>query len=494
MKYLLALVAGALVPLSLAPFGWWPAGIVGAGLWFHLLQRFPGNGGLLGWLFGVGKYAVGASWVYVSIHVYGNAPEALAGALVVLFVAGLSLFSLLNGLVFDRLRTGFIISDALTFSCLFVTFEWLLTWVLTGFPWLYPAYGHLHTPLAGFAPVGGVLLISLALSLSACFLVAAIRSRRRGWPVLLAIVPWIVGAALWEVDWVASGGERRAALVQGNIDQAEKWLPQNRGRIIDTYVGLSAPHWGVDALVWPEAAITLWAHEAQPLLEEFRRRGQDSGTALVLGLPAVERLPHGETVFRNTAIALGNGDGRYIKRRLVPFGEYVPLEDALRGLIEFFDLPMSRAEPGDWRQPLLRLGTDLAAMAICYEIVYPDLVRAQPAVPDVLLTLSNDSWFGTSIGPLQHLQMAQMRALENGRWLLRSTNNGVTAIVDHHGRVTQRLAQFEAGVLVGDYRIMEGVTPYTRFGNLPVLALLALGLGFGVWRRFGVKLRGDHRG
>ena len=484
MKFLLALIAGALLPLSLAPFSWWPLGMVSIGLWFYLARQNPGNAAWLGWLYGVGKYGVGASWVYVSINVYGNASPPLALALVALFVAGLAIFSLLNGLAYARLRSDAPAVDGLVFASLFVGFEWLLTWVLTGFPWLFPAYGHLHTALGGYGPVGGVLLISIALALSACFAVAGYQSERKRLPLAIAVMPWLLGAGLLQFDWVTQGERRTVALVQGNVDQAIKWLPESRRPIIENYLRLSEPHWGVDTLVWPEAAITLMAHQAQGVIKPLQLRGAAQGTSLVLGVPAVERLTDGTVAFRNTAIAVGDGGGRYVKRRLVPFGEYVPLEGVLRGLIEFFDLPMSRAAPGAWRQPLLRLGDDYGAMAICYEIVYPELVRAQAHGADVLLTLSNDSWFGASIGPLQHLQMAQMRALENGRWLLRGTNNGVTAIIDHRGRLVDQLPQFQPGALAGEYLIMRGETPFSRFGNWPVLVLLSAGLAFGAWRRY----------
>ena len=484
MKYALALIAGALLPLSLAPFGWWPLGMVSIGVWFFLARQNPQRGALLGWLFGVGKFGVGVSWVYVSINVYGNAPPALAGALVVIFVAGLAIFSLLNGVVYTRLSNRAPLVDALVFGCLFVGFEWLLTWALTGFPWLFPAYGHLHTVLAGFAPAGGVFAVSLALTLSTCFAVAGCLLERKRWPLLLAVAPWVLGAALLQVNWVSPATQRSVALVQGNIDQAVKWLPERRGSIIETYLNLSEPYWGVDTLVWSEAAITLMAHQAGPVIDGLQLRGTAQGTSVVLGLPAVERLPNGDVVFRNTAVAVGAGSGRYVKRRLVPFGEYVPLEDMLRGLIDFFDLPMSHAAPGAWRQPLLQLGDDQAAMAICYEIVYPELVRAQAVGADVLLTVSNDSWFGASIGPPQHLQMAQMRALENGRWLLRGTNNGITAIVDHRGRLVDSLPQFQAGTLVGEYWVMRGSTLYSVVGDWPVLGFLLVALVVGAWRRY----------
>ncbi|MEZ5559443.1 MAG: apolipoprotein N-acyltransferase [Pseudomonadales bacterium] len=471
MKYILSLLCGALLPLSLAPFDLWPLGILSVSAWFLLSFRDPRHAPLLAYLFAFGKYAVGASWVYVSIHVYGNASVPLAVFLVGLFVAGLALFGLAFGWAFRLLARGALLSDALLFAVLVVALEWLLTWFLTGFPWLYLGYAHLETPLAGFAPVGGILLVGLAAALSATQLAVLLRGsgHQRLVAVVVLLALWGSGWLLTRPAWVTPVSQRSVALVQGNIDQGLKWRPENRASIVRTYTDLSEPYWGVDLMIWPEAAITLMAHEAGPVLEQLSARAAAAGTALVLGLPALERLPGGEIVFRNTAVAIGDGSGRYVKRRLVPFGEYVPLEDQLRGLIEFFDLPMSHAEPGAWRQPLLQIDGARAAMAICYEVVYPELVREQAQRADVLLTISNDTWFGSSIGPLQHEQMARMRALENGRWMLRGTNNGVTSIIDSRGAVRAALPQFEAGVLRGEFALMSGTTPFTRYGQLPLL-------------------------
>ncbi len=487
MRYGLALIFGALAPLSLAPFDLWPAGAVSVAGWFYLLHRSSRRSWLLGWLYGVGKYAVGASWIYVSIHQYGNAPPPLAAFLVVLFVSGLALFPLLNAWAFERLRTGRPLGDGLLFAALLVGFEWLLTWVLTGFPWLYVGYAHLDTPLANLAPIGGVLLVSYALTLSAVMAVSAVLCRDgagRAAAVMLMLAPWLLGWLAARPTWVESGEALQVALVQGNIDQSVKWRPESRMPIYRTYLRLSDAHWDVDLLVWPEAALTFMGQEAAEALEALDARAREAGTALVLGMPALEREPAGNVVFRNTAVAVGNGEGRYVKRRLVPFGEYVPLEDLLRGLIDFFDLPMSRSEPGNWHQPLLDIGGARAAMAICYEVVYPALVREQAQRADVLMTVSNDTWFGRSIGPLQHLEMARMRALENGRWMLRGTNNGVTAVIDHRGRIRARLPQFEEGVLRTEFRLMSGETPFLRFGHTPLLLLLAVVLAFLTYLRF----------
>jgi len=482
-----AILAGALLPLSMAPFGLWPLGLVSTGLWFYLLMHEKDRGVLTGWLYGIGKYGVGVSWVYVSIHEHGNAPVLLAGFLISIFVAGMALFPLLNGWLFGRIKSSGWERSACAFVILLVGFEWLLTWFLTGFPWLAGGYGHLETYLAGFAPVGGVGLVSLVAAISSVALVVAgralIQEGRNGIKPLaltFAVLPWLVGFGLDRISWTLEGDVHSAALVQGNVTQRTKWDVENRLPIIAHYRTLSEPHWGADLILWPEAAITVFEHQAGELLQVLDERGKASGTGLVLGIPAVEAYPGGDYAFLNTAIAVGQAEGRYIKRRLVPFGEYVPLEGLLRGLIRFFDLPMSHAQSGDWRQPPLQIGGIRAVMAICYEVVYPELVRSDV---DVLLTISNDTWFGDSIGPQQHLAIARMRALENGRWLLRATNNGITAIVDERGEVRSRLPQFEAGVLSGEFRIMTGRTPFNRFGPWPLYALLLAGCVFLMLRK-----------
>lgn len=483
LSLLAALACGALLPLTLAPFGWWPLGLVSIGGWFWLLNRSTAPAWALGFAYGLGKFGVGVSWVYVSIHTYGNASPPLAAMLVLLFVVGLSLFTLAHAQLYAWLRIEkhegtAALGNAWLFGAIWVAFEWVLTWFLTGFPWLYPGYGLLQTPLANLLPAGGVSLASLGIVVTACFLVSALFDKPppavRAAAAAIAATPWLIGLVLSGAQWVEPKATRSAALVQGNVDQAVKWDRDNRMPIIDRYLDLTEPHWGRDLILWPEAAITLFEHEAAPWLQRWDERGQASGTGLVLGIPRVEPDGDGDYRFQNAAIAVGLGDGRYVKRRLVPFGDYVPFENVLRGLIEFFDLPMSRAAPGPWNQQPLTLGEDRAAMAICYEIAYANLTRTAAAEADLILAITNDTWFGRSIGPLQHLQIAQARALENGRWLLRAANNGVTAFVDHRGKVRERLAQFERGVLVGEFQIMAGRTPYSRFGDG---WLVAIGLG-----------------
>ena len=484
----LAVLAGGLLPLGLAPFHLWPLALVSAGGLFWLLRRAETSGRafVLGWCFGVGKYGVGVSWIYVSIHVYGPTPAPLAAALVALFVVGLALVTGVTGWLFARLRAvaGGRWWDVAHFAWAWVAAEWTLTWLLTGFPWLFAGYAFIDTPLAGFAPVGGVLVVSLAAVATAALALtmAGAESRMARIAPLAAIAAiWTGGGLLGAVSWTQRAESRTVALVQGDLPQETKWTANSWHDALIRYEQLSAPAWQSDIVFWPEAAIpALHQYNA----ERINAMRVGAGGDLVLGATVAEAGPDAsETVYYNAAIS--SAGGVYRKRRLVPFGEYVPLAWLLRGAIAFFDLPSSHMTAGEDPQPLLRAAGLPVAMAICYEVAYPRAVAEQARQAALLATLSNDTWFGASIGPPQHMQIARMRALETGRFLVRATNNGITAIVDERGAVTARLPQFEAGVLTGEIRATSGATPFALAPISPAaMALLAWAAAtFGVWLR-----------
>jgi apolipoprotein N-acyltransferase len=468
----LAPLAGGLVTLSFAPFGLWPLGILGAALLAYLLAACTARQALLrGWLFGVGLFGSGASWVYVSIHVYGNASVPLATALTVLFCAGLALLPALQAWVYVRVVRPLPGGMLLGFAALWVLFEWVRSWLLTGFPWLYLGYAHVDTWLAGWAPITGVYGLSFSVAFTASCLFLAWRSRQTATLVsysgLLATL-WGGGLLLQPIEWVALAAEEPldVALYQPNIPLEDKWDPGNYATILEQYERAVRPLFASDLVLWPESAIPRVYDIARGFLDPIDRRAAAAGSTLITGIPSANDAGS----YYNSILALGQGEGLYHKQRLVPFGEYVPLEQWLRGLIAFFDLPMSNFSRGPADQGTLRAGSYRAAPFICYEIVYPGLVARGSRNADLLVTISNDTWFGASIGPLQHLEMARMRALENGRYLLRGTNNGVSSIIDYRGRVLVRTAQFEEATLVGDALAMLGHTPFTSFGPLPTIA------------------------
>ncbi|MCW4149369.1 apolipoprotein N-acyltransferase [Halomonas sp. 18H] len=469
LGYLAAVVAGVLTTLSAAPFMlWWLAPIAAGLMYAGLSESTPRQAAWRGWYYGLGLFASGVSWVYVSIHDFGYTGVPLAIALTALFVAAMALFPAVSLGLYRRLIGPRL--DVITFAGAWVLGEALRTWLFTGFPWLLLGSGQVDSPLAPWAPVGGAYLLSLVTALSGALGVQLLR--RRWWCALPLAGLWLMPLAL-PMHWTQPAGDPvRVALLQGNLSQHIKWTPQGQRTAIDTYLRQtrqlnSTP---LDLVIWPEAALPMFEDRAAPIIERAQASLGDE-TQLLTGI--LQRDAQG--LFYNSVVGRNGVEGEYRKHHLVPFGEYLPLESLLRGAIAFFDLPMPAMTPGAADQaPLMAAGTHIGN-AICYEIIYADLVAKQAREAEVILTLSNDSWFGDSLGPQQHLQMARLRALENGRYVVRATSNGVTAIIDSRGRITKRLPQFETATLIGEFTPMEGLTPFTHTGSWPVW-LLGLGM------------------
>lgn len=488
---LLALVAGTLTTLALAPFDIWPLALVSVALlYLGLRDSTAKQAAQRGWCYGFGLFASGVSWVYVSIHDFGAASPALAGLLTLGFVAGLGLFFALLGWLWVRLLRNrhSALGDALAFSALWLAFDALRGWVLTGFPWLYIGYSQLDGPLASLAPLGGVWLLSFAIALSATLLVALPRLRTEKPRLALAIVllaaPWIAALLLNGHAWTTPKGEPlTVAAVQGNVAQSMKWDPKKLEMQLLLYRDMTFRSRPADLIVWPETAVPILKEHAEGYLKMMAGFAEQRDAALITGVPVRQPNADGELRYYNGLTTAGDASGTYLKQKLVPFGEYVPLQDLLRGLIAFFDLPMSDFARGEAGQPLLQAKGLQIAPYICYEVVYPEFAAGLAAQSDLLLTVSNDAWFGRSIGPLQHLQMAQMRALEAGRWMIRATNNGITVLIDPYGDITEQIPQFEQAVLHGQVTAMQGLTPYLRWRSWPLIAVCGLLLGWALIRR-----------
>ncbi|MFK8050790.1 MAG: apolipoprotein N-acyltransferase [Halioglobus sp.] len=472
-----ALAAGSGVTLSLAPIHFWPAGIISCIALLFLLQSCTARQAFWrGWLFGLGVFGTGVSWVYVSIHVHGNTNIPLAVFLTCLFCGGLALLHGMLGWCYAQFVRGLPGGVLIGMPILWVLFEWFRSWFLTGFPWLYLGYAHVDTWLAGWAPIVGIYGLSLFCVITASCIYLAWRNRNpRQWltSALVSLALWLVGAQLQSVEWVSRQSDKpiSVAIYQPNIPQEHKWDRAWYQPILQKYQSATESLYGQDIVIWPESAIPNFYQRSRVFIDPIARRAADNDTTLITGIPF--RSEEGDAYF-NSIVALGAGKGVYHKQRLVPFGEYLPLEKQLRGLISFFDLPMSSFSPGLPDQAFLRSGDYSVAPYICYEVVYPDLVARNASAADILITISNDSWFGSSLGPLQHLQMAQMRALENGRYLIRATNNGVSAIIDHRGDLVVQTPQFVETTLKSDVFVMSGKTPFGYYGSTPLLLTIAL--------------------
>lgn len=475
--HLIALLAGASTPLSLAPFNFWPLALIGIGLLSLLLQGLSARASLVrAAIFGLGLFGTGASWVFVSIHDYGNSSLPLALVLTLIFVAALSLIFALPFYAHGRWFSHRPLAALAAFPALWVLGEWLRSWFLTGFPWLYLGYGHLDTPLAGWAPVGGVFALSLVCALTAAALAQALCGGwRQGYTLCaLALVAalWLGGWGLQQQNWTQPQGDKlQVGLVQPNIPQEMKWRPDFRQPTLDRLRAMSEPLWDHDWVIWSEAAVPMLYHHAGAFLSEMQEQAATTNTALITGILYDD---YQKRQYYNSVLGLGTALGIYHKQRLVPFGEYVPLESWLRGLIAFFDLPTSVISTGPKQQRPLQIGNLFLSPSICYEVVYPDLVAEGATAAHVLLTISNDAWFGDSIGPLQHMEMAQMRALETGRYMIRATNNGVSGIVAPDGRLLQQTDQFKQQTLSAEIQPMKGSTPFMNWGSWPVVGCTGL--------------------
>lgn len=482
---LLAVAAGAITSLALAPFDVWPLALVAIALFYLGLRELsPRQAMGRGWCYGFGLYGAGTSWIYVSINTYGGASPLLATLLLVAFFAAIAWFLALPAWLWARWlrRNEAPLADALCFAALWLIQESFRGWFLTGFPWLYAGYSQLDGPLAGLAPLGGVWLVSFALALSAALLCNLYRLRARpsflAAGVCLLLAPWAIGLALKDHAWTRPAGDPlTVAAIQGNVEQDLKWDPAHIDAQLALYRDLSFTSKPVDLLIWPETAVPILKDQAQGYIDMVGRFAAERHSAFITGVP-VREVVDGQRRYYNGVTVAGEGEGTYLKQKLVPFGEYVPLQDMLRGAIEFFNLPMSDFARGPADQPLLQAKGYQIAPYICYEVVYPEFAAGLAKRSDLLLTISNDTWFGTSVGPLQHLQMAQMRALEAGRWMIRATNNGVTALIDPFGRITTQIPQFEQAVLYGEVVPMQQLTPYLQWRSWPLAIVCALLLGW----------------
>lgn len=479
---LTAALAGAVFTLSLAPYGYWGLAIVSpAILYVLLLPEMSGKRAfLIGEAYGTGLWCVGAFWLYTSIHVYGDTPAWLALLMIALMGLGMGLFHAGLAWVFNR----YVGKQPLAFTALWVIQEWLKTWLFTGFPWLFVGYAFTEQYwLSAVAPVFGVFAVSLLAVLLAASLVELLR-RRAGY-LLLSMLLITGSSLLWlsNPQWTKPKDTPNlsVSLIQGNIPQDLKWLIEYQYETLEIYAKLSSTEWQQDVLVWPESSIPMFQTEAWGFINEMVKIAKATDTTWVTGIPykddaAYQPEHHPYPPFYNSVIALGSdASGLYKKQRLVPFGEYIPFEGALDILPNLANSSeiMSYRRGSAEQSPLNVQGHPMGA-AVCYEVAYPDTTRRNAKGTDFLLTISNDAWFGTSAGPLQHLQMVQMRALETGRWFLRATNTGVTAIIDDRGQIVARAQQFQRTVLRGEVQSRTGETPFVRFGQYPILALVFL--------------------
>jgi len=474
---LLALVLGALLPLAFAPVNFLPLSfIIPAGLFFIIYESPKSLAFRRGYIFGFGLFVVGASWIYVAISDFGFTSAPIAFLLTLIFVAVLALFhgfqAVLSVMLAKRLRFG---TAALLFAVVWLLFEWIRGWFMTGFPWLNLGYAHIDNPLSGFAPligVYGISFISLLLSAGMCF---AINRKRvyRLVPLGLFAFFYAMGWGLQHYPWTEKAGQPiKVAIVQPSLSQITKWDPTQIRRRMDIYTEMTEPLWGQhDLIMWPENSLSiLWQDAPLDFKDNLQSRASETNTAFVLG------VPYGDikTRYYSSLVVLGKQQGVYHKRHLVPFGEFVPLPDFAKRWAGFFELPMSGFSAGEDNQAVLEVAGQKMAPTICYEDAFgEELIDFLPEAT-VLINGSNNAWYGRSWAASQHLQIARMRAIETQRQSIRSTTTGISALIDERGKLLNTTELYEKTVLTGTVQPLKGATPYVRWGNWPVIIFVFL--------------------
>ncbi len=484
----LAFLSGAATVLAFAPFSFsLIAVITPLPLLFMWCSSSPAQAFRQGWAYGLGLLGFGIFWMHISIDQFGNLGTLTAIAITLLFVLGVSLFYGLVGWSAAHLglrlkRAAHQQSLLLFIPALWILGEWLRGWVLTGFPWLSLGYSQIESPLAGYAPLLGVYGVSGLVLLTSALLALAVTAAPRGRVVVLATVAliWLGGWQLNRIQWTTPAGPPlKVSMIQGNVPQEIKWKQQQLASTLSLYTELTRQQWESDLIIWPETAVPTFAHLIdEGLLQPLQSEAIEQKSELLIGIPVWKQ----ETMeYFNTMQLLGQERDAYYKRHLVPFGEFMPLAKLLSPIARWLNIPMSSFTAGaDDTPPILKVAGYPAGISICYEDAFgEEVIEALPQAA-FLINTSNDGWFGDSLAPPQHLEIARMRALETGRYLLRSTNTGISAIIGPKGELLSTSPAFERHVLTGEFVPMKGSTPYAMAGNALLISLMALLLAAGL--------------
>jgi apolipoprotein N-acyltransferase len=484
--FLAPFALGATAVLGFAPFEFYfvPPVTLAALLLIWLRCRTLKSAAVVGFAFGAGLFLVGVSWVYVSLHVYGGMATPVAAFFTLLFCLIQACYPALACAILQRLRASTPVRLMLLFPALWAVTEWMRSWILSGFPWLSIGYSQVpSSPLAGYAPLLGVYGVSLITAAVAGAAASAIDGffRRPSAPkpgkrssgfiagICVAGILVIAGAALKTHQWTHPVGEPTSVtLLQGNIPQELKWRPERALATLETYRELLR---SADSklIVLPETALPMLNVDLpSDYLKALADRALQNGGDILYGVPELD--PSGN--YYNSVMSIGSGPAQtYRKHHLVPFGDYFPLRPVLGWIMKLLHIPMSDFSHGGQVQKPIQVAGQKVAVNICYEDAFGEEIIRQLPEATMLANFTNDAWWGDTVASRQHLQMAQMRALETGRPMLRATNTGVTAIIDPGGQIVASAPEFTTTTVSGKVRGYQGSTPYIEFGNGGTLVL-----------------------
>jgi len=482
----LSLISGGLTTLAFAPFDLSWLVFFTLAVAFYFWDALPARqAAISAWLFSLGLQCTGVSWIYHSLHTHGSAPGLFAALLIFLLCCYLSIYVALAAYTVNRyLPNKPVFRLMLFYPASWLVFEWLQGYVMTGFAWMQLGYSQIDLPLSGFAPVfgnhavGGLIAVCAGALVLLYKNVRQLNSRLLLSVLLPVVLLWFAGSLLKTISWTEKAGDPiKVSVIQGNIAQKDKWKLNLKQATMKMYRDLSLEQKDIDLYVWPETSVPDYWYRVVPYIRQLSREMKKRDADLLLGI----FVKNDDKQLLNSVLNV-NG-GIYNKRHLVPLGEFIPL----RFLIEFFNkfvkIPMSDIASGKEDQELLTAAGVPIGISICFEDAFArDVIKDLPQAK-LLVNVSNDAWFEDSHEPHQHHAIARMRALEAGRYMIRSTNTGITSLIGPHGEVIKQLPQFETAVLNGEVQPLSGSTPFVRWGDWLIVGLSSLLLlGFAVSR------------
>tara|TARA_Y100001970_G_scaffold279223_1_gene386160 strand:- start:3359 stop:4843 length:1485 start_codon:yes stop_codon:yes gene_type:complete len=476
-NYVYALLLGSIFPLGFAPFDLYPITLISISLFIFLLdKKNNSNHYLLGFFYGLGLWSVGISWVYVSIHYHGDISIIMSLLITFLFAAFLSLYFSALTFLYSFFKTNDThVNYIVLFPILWVSIEIVRSHLFTGFPWLIVGSSLSGTSLGGWTPILGSYGSSLIILMSAGCLTSIMNQRKRleFYSTLLFLLFLISSFSLNKYNWTSEDEELNTFLYQPNLSLRDKWSINGFNKtkkLIEQAVAISKQG---DLIVFPETAIILDKTEIAPWIKEINFKLIQKEASLISGIIAKDSTNEYLIERYNRFQGFGILNSHYDKVHLVPFGEYVPLRDYLGGVMDVLGINMISTLPGESINSL-KAGNIRVSPSICYEIAFNNLIRKTAKTSNLIITISNDTWFGRSFGPEQHLEIAQTRALEHQKILLRATNSGVSAIIGRKGEVLKRQGIFEQKELKGKIYLYEGNTPFSIVGNSIIYIIILL--------------------
>lgn len=493
--------AGLLVPCGFAPIHMPGLAILGIALFFaQLRQQTIKQSFYTGFVFGLGFFGLGISWIYVSIYTYGHLNPLLSACITLMFVAYLALFPGLVAMLYQRLAIVVptervegkqlpLLFNCFLFSSLWCLGEFLRAHVLTGFPWLLLGVGQFDTPLKYLLPIIGIFGVGLITCLAATCLATGLQTHRKKRPFwIIALVAILISPLLLKNHaWTTSHSpDIPVSIIQANISMRDKWDESLFWQILQHYEHEADQLIGKKQLIiMPESAIPVPINYVSDFLTDLDERAKKGNTAILFGIP--EPTSTDDLAYYNTLSTLGTAQGSYQKQHLVPFGEFIP--KPFQQLSNWLALPAANMKPGKSKQPLVSVQNHLIASLICYEVAFPQLLRQQLPIAEWIVSISDDGWFGHSLAVYQQLQMSQVLSIQTGRYQLVANNDGLSSVINAQGDIIDSLPVSSPGILSASIRPSTGASPWVYLGDVPVLlaslliVLVGLVINVLLWRR-----------